>query len=412
MKILWICNIMLPKIAIARGESIINSGGWLTGLSEDLLRCNDIELTVCFPYNSTGVISGNVDALKYYGFPKKNCDVNAFNYILNAVGPDIIHIFGTEYAHSLKVVNACEKAGLINKTIISIQGFVSIYAKHFFAGLPQRIIHSWTLRDIIRRGNIRIGQKNFEKRGRDEIAAIEKVKHVIGRTDWDFAVTKFVNKDIKYHFCNETLRSSFYEEKWDIEKCEKHSIFVSQCSYPIKGFHHMLEAMIDILKFFPDAHLHTTGRDLLNLSFMEKMKLTSYQRYLLKLIKRYGLKEKVTFWGSLDEKSMCKRFLSANVFVSCSSIENSPNSLGEAMLLGVPSVSSYVGGVANMMVHNEEGFVYQPDAPYMLAHYVCKIFENQELALEISKNARKHALCTHDKNKNTEQLIKIYSELI
>lgn len=65
-----------------------------------------------------------------------------------------------------------------------------------------------------------------------------------------------------------------------------------------------------------------------------------------------------------------------------------------------------------MMVHNEEGFVYQPDAPYMLAHYVCKIFENQELALEISKNARKHALCTHDKNKNTEQLIKIYSELI
>lgn len=412
MKILWICNIMLPKIAIARGESIINSGGWLTGLSEDLLRCNDIELTVCFPYNSRGVISGNVDALKYYGFPKKNCDVNVFNYIFNTVGPDIIHIFGTEYEHSLKAVNACEKAGLINKTIISIQGFVSIYAKHYFAGLPQRAIHSWTLRDIIRHGNIRMGQKKFEKSGRDEIAAIEKVKHVIGRTDWDFAVTKFVNKDIKYHFCNETLRSSFYAEKWVIEKCEKHSIFVSQCSYPIKGFHHMLEAMIDILKIFPDAHLHTTGRDLLNLSFREKIKLTSYQRYLLKLIKRYGLEEKVTFWGSLDEKSMCKRFLSANVFVSCSSIENSPNSLGEAMLLGVPSVSSDVGGVKNMMVHNEEGFVYQPDAPYMLAHYVCKIFENEELALEISKNARKHALCTHDRAKNTEQLIKIYSELI
>ena len=69
---------------------------------------------------------------------------------------------------------------------------------------------------------------------------------------------------------------------------------------------------------------------------------------------------------------MKERFLKSNVFVSPSTIENSPNSLGEAMLLGIPCISSDVGGVKNLLKHEEEGYVYQTDAPYMLAYYVKK----------------------------------------
>ena len=81
------------------------------------------------------------------------------------------------------------------------------------------------------------------------------------------------------------------------------------------------------------------------------------------------------------------------------------------MILGVPSVASYVGGVPDMLKHKEEGFLYQHDAPYMLAHYVCKIFENEALAMKFSKNARDHALKTHDVDKNTRRLIEIYGEI-
>lgn len=64
-----------------------------------------------------------------------------------------------------------------------------------------------------------------------------------------------------------------------------------------------------------------------------------------------------------------------------------------------------------MLKHKEEGFVYQTDAPYMLAHYVCEIFENEDLALKFSKNAREHALTTHDRDANTRRLIEIYEKI-
>jgi glycosyltransferase involved in cell wall biosynthesis len=82
------------------------------------------------------------------------------------------------------------------------------------------------------------------------------------------------------------------------------------------------------------------------------------------------------------------------------------------MILGVPTVASYVGGIPDMLEDKEEGFLYQHDAPYMLAHYVCEIFENEEMALKFSRNAREHALKTHDRDENTKRLIEIYLNVL
>ena len=129
-------------------------------------------------------------------------------------------------------------------------------------------------------------------------------------------------------------------------------------------------------------------------------------------MKKYTLEGSVIYTGLLDEKKICQRYLRSNVFVCPSSIENSSNSLGEAMLLGVPSVASYVGGIPDMLKDKEEGFLYQHDAPYMLARYVCEIFEKEALAFKFSKNARTHALKTHDRDENTRKLIAIYREIL
>ena len=104
----------------------------------------------------------------------------------------------------------------------------------------------------------------------------------------------------------------------------------------------------------------------------------------IKKIKKYHLQNKVIFTGPLNESKMRQRYLDAHVFVSPSLIENSPNSLGEAMILGVPSISSYVGGVPDMIKDKKEGFLYQHDAPYMLA-YICEIFKHDSIALKISE---------------------------
>ena len=88
---------------------------------------------------------------------------------------------------------------------------------------------------------------------------------------------------------------------------------------------------------------------------------------------------------------MVEQYLKANVFVLPSSIENSPNSLGEAMILGMPCVASCVGGVQDMIIDKKDGFLYPFDEYYMLAHYVCEIFSNQDMAVALGENARKSA---------------------
>ena len=134
--------------------------------------------------------------------------------------------------------------------------------------------------------------------------------------------------------------------------------------------------MPEVLKRYPDAKLYTTGESPMPAygNMHDKIRQRSYPRYIAQLITKYNLEDKVIFLGLLDEQNMRNRFLKSHVFVSPSSIENESNSVGEAMLLGMPVVSSYVGGVYNFMENQNEGYFYQYDAPYMLPYYICKVF--------------------------------------
>jgi glycosyltransferase involved in cell wall biosynthesis len=419
MNILWVTNIALPEASLLMNEKPTPFGGWFVSASAHLADEDSIELSIAFPkkgLRTVQILKG--EKINYYAFPPvKEKDVSSnkknsyLEKILDKAKPDIVHIFGTEFAHALAMVNICEKKNV--NAVMSIQGLVSIYAQHYMACLPAKIQNRFTVRDFIRQDNLKQQQKKFIKRGEFEIEALQKVKHIIGRTTLDRACAYQINPDAQYHFCNETLRDEFYKHTWDIEKCEKHSIFISQGSYPIKGLHFILEAMPLILKRFPDTKLYVGGQDIVKFDILkEKLKISSYGKYIKELIGRYKLGKSVVFNGILDEKQMCERYLRSHVFVCPSSIENSPNSLGEAMILGVPCVASDVGGVADLLKHREEGFVYQTDAPYMLAYYVCEIFASDELALDFSKKAREHAMGTHNREQNTSTLIAICKDII
>lgn len=419
MKILWLCNLILPQIAADLGKNIYHTGGWLTGLFDDLCQYQENRIALSFPVaEDDEPVSGISGRTQYYGFPYKWTEkadlVSMENYFADVIGsfkPDVVHIFGTEYSHTLAMLRAGEKLGILDHITVSIQGLVSVYAEHYFAGLPSSAKHSFSLRDLLRLNNVYLGYRAFQRRGKYETEALRLCRHIIGRTDWDRACTMQINPAAQYHHCNETLRSSFYNGRWDINNCQRHSLFISQWNYPIKGFHLALEAVSIIKRRFPDVHLYTTGNDPLKRDFKSFLKESFYAKYIARLIRKYGLEDNVSFLGNLDEQHMCLRFLQAHVFISPSSIENSPNSLGEAMLLGTPAVSSDVGGVKNMMVHGEEGYIYPFDEPYMLAYYVEKIFADDTLANKFSQSERKHALITHSRSGNSREILYIYESI-
>jgi glycosyltransferase involved in cell wall biosynthesis len=410
MRVLWLCNIKLPIVSKLQNDSPSPYGGWLDQVSKDIIKLG-YELCIVYPYEKSE--EGQEENFNFCSFTGEKIE-KRFKDILYMFDPDVVHIWGTEFKHSYIMTECLKASGMISKGVISIQGLVSICAEHYFNNLPWKVVHGFTLRDLIKKENVYIAMKNFRKRGKYEIKAIQNIKHIIGRTDWDKACTEIINSQAHYHHCNETLRESFYQAKWSLESCERYSIFVSQASYPIKGFHILLEALTEVVKRFPETKVYVAGIDptYLNAVWKDRLRRTYYGKYLVELMTKSDLCEKVIFTGPLNESQMRDRYLKSHVFVSTSSIENSPNSVGEAMLLGMPCVSSYVGGVANMLVDKEEGFLYQADAPYMLAYYVNKIFGDDDLAADIGTKAREHALKTHNIDTNFSQLLKIYRQVI
>lgn len=419
IKILWLCNIPLKCIAQKLDIDAAFGGGWLEGLSSSLATQRDYELHYCFISNNyLDQKQGKAGNIFYYAIPNasKYTYIKTKDYLvqlLREIKPDLVHIFGSEYITSYAMALACRDLRLLDRTILHIQGLVSIYSRHYALGIPLFWKCLMMPRDYLKNFSILHGIKDYKDRGTYEIKAIRQLKHVSGRTDWDRACVYQLNPQAMYHFCNETLRESFYQNRWDISKCERHSIFVSQGNYPIKGLHYILEALSLILNYYPNTSLYIGGFAPTDQSCSLKnvLRRTSYGQYILHLINKLKLSGFVNFTGPLNEKQICDRFLRTHVFVSASSIENSPNSLGEAMILGIPCVASYVGGVPNMLNDKVEGFLYQADAPYMLAYYVMKMFENDDMAIHMGNQARNHAIETHSAEKNLTGLLKIYEEI-
>lgn len=414
MKLLWLCNTQPGVIREAIGKKGAGAVNWVDSVLRDL-RLQGVQIRVLCPGNGS---AGDLDENCSYATFRKGKphellpEMEAFfDEQIKSFCPDVIHIWGTEYAHTLALVNAAEKAELLDHTVASIQGLCRVYAGHYTEGLPKSVQYSFTLRDVLRQDNIRQQQKKFVLRGELETQALKKLRHVIGRTDWDHACTMEVNPNLTYHFCNETLREPFYQGQWRYENCHKHRIFASSKAYPVKGFHYLLQILPQLREKYPDVTLAVTGGTYLGKNPISALRREGYEKYLRKLTKQYGVEDCVEFLGSLSADAMKAAYLEANVFALPSTIENSPNSLGEAMLLGTPCVAADVGGVANLMRHGTEGYVYQPTATYMLRYYIEKVFEMEDSAQQLGACAKAHAQQTHDPETNLQTLLEIYQQL-
>lgn len=398
----------------------ITGGGWVENLIENLYyNYNEmLDINTCFYGDFAEKVEKKTFLnINYYVLPMRvkglaYCSLDMEQDIKNVISdcqPDIVHIIGTEREHNLKMFEVVGK----DNCLISITGMVSFIAQHYYGGVPRKTWLKKSLGDILRKGGPIAEQKRFVKYGINEKKLISEARYIMGRTTWDYACVKQINPKCDYIYCGEVLNNIYRENTWTIEKSKQYRIFVSQGSYPLKGLHMLLEAFPIIVKQYPDAEIYVAGADILKAkNLKDYIKRTTYAQYLNRLIKIYNIEGKIHFTGSLNANGMLEQYLKSNVFVLPSAIENSPNSLGEAMILGVPCVASCVGGVQDMICDREDGFIYPFDEPYMLAHYICQIFANPELAQSIGKKARENARKRFDAQLVVETTMKTYKMMI
>lgn len=411
MNLLWITNTIFPVLCKYIGIVPSVSGGWMEASAKNLIKNDQIKLSVATVYNGKEFVDIILDGVRYFLLPLKG--KNNFKYhkeleyywrqIKKLSNPDLVHIHGTEFPHGLAYIHSCGN----KNTVISIQGLISVIAQHYTAGLTKTEVYSnITLRDILRLDSIFNQQKNFFHRGLYEKEYISSVRHIIGRTSWDKAHIWRINPKAIYHHCNETLRAEFYKHVWNYSDCEKYSIFLSQGGYPIKGLHVLLDALDLVRTYYPATKLYIAGDNIINKPWY---KLSGYGKIIKQKINNYGLKDNVIFTGPLDEKAMCNRLLKSNVFICPSSIENSPNSLGEAQLLGVPYLASFVGGIPDMLEQHSD-FLYRFEEIEMLAYKICEIFKMK--TFEKYDKYRDSAFKRHSEKVNCSTLIDIYNTII
>jgi len=451
MRVLWLCNIMLPAFAKMVGEPYTNREGWLTGSFERLIREKKdgsdssllVELGVCCPvpahmgncHLAMDVSTGRQADLgqtrgivEFFGFQEDldhpeiyDRDLEErFSNVIRDFEPDIVHIFGTEFPHTLAMVKAFDHP---ERTLIGLQGMCCAIAEAYMAELPYSVQKARTFRDRVKHDSLKEQQEKFRKRARIEAEAISRTAHVTGRTSFDRNTTSKINPDALYHVMNETMRSPFYTGSWDPESegFLPRSIFLSQGDYPLKGFHFMLEAMPKILERFPDTHLYVAGTNILGKigggqltgakRYPEAVWISAYGRYLEQLIRKYHLQGHVTMLGKLTAGQMKERFLDSNVFVCPSIMENSPNSLCEAMLLGMPVVAAKVGGIGDLVDDGEDGILFPGGKSDELAEGVITVFCEEEMAELLGKNAKAAARIRHNPDTNYRRLLEIYRSL-
>lgn len=418
MKLLWITNMLFPEansMLLGNSTELSGSGGWLVSAAENLLQQGNIELVVAAPSNlvrKLTKLSGK--NIVYYALPcdnerkYKRSFEDLWKNIVSIEKPSVIHIHGTEFSHGLAYI----RANLTVPTILSIQGISEEIGNHYLDGMTLRDVYrNISLFDLLYSGSLLKQKKRYLKHGEKvEREMIKSIKYIIGRTTFDKSHVLTLNPTAQYFSCNEILRSTFYDGSvWDYDSCNLHTIFLSQSAYPIKGLHQLLKAMPYILQQYPDTKIRIAGSNIFaSETIKQRLIRSTYVKYLEKLIKKFGLEDHVQFTGPLNADQMKNEYLKCNVFVCPSSIENSPNSLAEAQILGVPCIASYVGGIPDMIPSNSCGSLYRSSDHIMLAYSVCNAFSSKwESTSQVMIAADRHNI-----NMNIQNLLSIYHTII
>lgn len=415
MRVLWIGGFGLKSLN-DNNTSGYNGGGWLASLKKEIIKCSDVTLGIAFckEHCFQKVVQDNISYYVVPNYHKSRKDKfldlmhikdvtrdeiqwshyeNQLKMVIDDFKPDVIEIFGSEFYFSL--------AARVSKhipTVLHFQGILSLYIYIF---LPPGI-SKW---QYIMSGKGLKGKYNnfqylayWQRSAYREKAVLKAVPHVIGRTDWDKQAIAVLNPNAKYHYGGEILRDVFYENK---ERTIPSKITISSTiSFPTYKGYDVILKVANILK--NELHLDFVWNVYGNINpdFMEK---------------QVGLRHEgvdVRLCGVASPTQLRDALLESTMYFHPSYTENSPNSVCEAQILGVPVVASRVGGTDSLVEHGKTGFLYPVTDPYIAAYYIMYLVDNPDVNIAIGKAAKQVATARHDKKKIVNELMETYQEMI
>jgi colanic acid/amylovoran biosynthesis glycosyltransferase len=127
-------------------------------------------------------------------------------------------------------------------------------------------------------------------------------------------------------------------------------------------------------------------------------------------IEEVNLQERIQLPGPKPQHELRARLTSANVFVLPSvpepggGMDNLPTVIMEAMATGLPVVSTRIGGIPEMVVDNETGFLVQPNDVMAVADAIEKVTNDRSLGQRLGQAGYERAQKLFSIEKNVREL--------
>ena len=400
MKVLWVSNSPIgPSAEILGKEYQGSSGGWIQSEYEALDKTlYQMFFLSTLPLVKRGEVlhkkdeKGEVFCVNAprlsYGIKTPEILQKNIQEIIDRIKPDIIQIWGTETWLS----NSVSKCITDAKKVIFIQGLIGVHKRYlggYFGDLNED--NKYLRGEILLckcKGIFR--KRNFLRQADIEKETILNCRNVIVDSDFAKAYCSSISTDIVCY--NHVLlpNNLFYQKKWDLKKCEKHTIFTVYGSSAEKGTQNLLKAVAIVRRKFPDVKVIIPGGYQLNQEGkLTSSKSDSFQNAMYNMIKNLDLEDNVKFTGRLSAEQMANTMEKCHIFVNPSCMEVHALSLRESMIVGLPCISAQCGSVVEFLQHKVNGLLYRYEEYESLAYYMNILFSNPEMCNDFSDKASK-----------------------
>lgn len=419
MKILWITNAAIEPLGTCLTGHKVN-GAWVDALLVDFEKHGEYQLIIA----TTAPVKERVRLVNDHGtvfyalpdsFPieyseNRPGNIQQWRQLIQEEAPDIIQVWGTEFTHGLCALRQAE--GI--PAVIYMQGLLEAIARYYYAGIPEsELRRNLTFRDIVKRDSIIRQRAKYQHRAAHEAEMLRRAGNFISENNWcDSHIRAIVPQAVSHH-CPLSIGGAFADYKWDPAQVERHSIVCTASGYPLKGLHIMLRALALLKNRYPDVKLYVPGVKVVSDGSLKWLvRKRGYTKYVERLIKQLDLADNIVWLGYLSQSDLAQRLARAHVFALTSALENHSSSLKEAMMVGVPSVASDVGGIPEYIDHGHNGLLYRFEEYELLAEHISAIFESDDLAQKLSEAGRQNMTSLHASNDIYATICGIYEKIL